>query len=113
MPRAGLCLLEHQHVVVRLSRFETEHFDERTGVLAKMQTGLDDARVVHHHERTFGQQLGQIAEMAMCNRAVVVNQKLGTVALCQRIFGDTLVGQLVSEVGNLYVFRISHNLITS
>ena len=105
MPGTGGCLLEHQDIVIRLGRFEAEDFDEGSGLtfgscLAEMEACLNDTRVVHHEQRTFGQQLRQIAELAMADAASVIDQQLGSIALSQRIFGNSLIWQVVCKIGN-------------
>ena len=55
-------LLEHLFVVGRLGRFQQEYLYQRPRAFAEMQTGLNDLRIVHHHQRTFGQIVGQVVE---------------------------------------------------
>ena len=72
MPLTRPCLLEHQHIVARRSRFEAEHLYQRSrqplcGSLAEMQACLYDARVVHHHKRPLGQHVRQLAESVLAD----------------------------------------------
>ena len=55
MPRARIRLLEHEHIVVGLSWFEAKDLNECSllsfgSCLAKMQTGLNNTRIIHHQQ---------------------------------------------------------------
>ena len=70
--------LEHELVVAGLGRLQQEHLDEGTrrrsvGIrLAEMHTGLDNLGVVHHHEGTLRQILGQIEEMVFTHHTFII-----------------------------------------
>ncbi len=43
--------------------------------------------------------------MAMADGAVVVYEQFRCIALCQRIFSNPFVGQVVGEIRYAYIFR--------
>ena len=71
-----------------------------------MQSRLDDARVVHHHQRSFGQILGQVVEHILPYLTPAVKQQLRVVALGHRELRDALVGQVVGVIADMYFFCI-------
>ena len=68
VPGTVACGLEHLFVVGGLSRFEQEHLDEGSCVLAvgiclaEVHTGLDHLRIIEHHQRPLRQIVGQVEE---------------------------------------------------
>lgn len=97
-------------IIVRRMWFKKKHFNERTCSLCKMQTGLDDAGVVHHHQRTLREQRGEVVEMFvghLLSRAV--DKEFGVVAFGKRIASNTLIGERIVIVGYLYMTGVSEH----
>ena len=111
-PRASFRSLEHLFVVSRLGRFQEEHLDQRTCLLAEMQAGLDNLGIVEHHECALGQVLGQVEEEVLSHLTMTVDEQFRLVTLCLREFRNALVGQIVVIFADMYLLRI-HNRLQS
>ena len=71
-----------------------------------MQTRLNHFGIIKYHQSPLGQILRQMEENVFTNLSLVVNEQLRVVALLFGELSDTLVGQLIIVVTNMYVFRI-------
>ena len=80
-PSGVLRLLEVLCIVGWEQRFQAEHLDQCTGLLAEVEASLDHAGVVEHHQLPSGNQVGQMGEAALAHLAVAVDKQLGVVAL--------------------------------
>ena len=100
--------LEHQFVVSRLCRFEQEHLDERTRFLAEMHSRLNHPGVIEHHKSTLGQMRRDIIEDILTDVSMVEDEQFGMIALCQREFCNSLVGQRIVIIRYMYMSWI-HN----
>ena len=109
-PRTLLRGLEHLFVVGRLGGFQEEHLNQRTCLLAEMQTGLDDLGIVEHHESALGQVLGQVEEEVLSHLTMMVDEQFRLVTLCLGEFRNALVGQIVVIFANMYLLRIHYRL---
>ena len=114
VPGTVACGLEHLFVVGRLSRFEQEHLDEGTRMLAvgsclaEVHTGLDHLRIVKHHQRSLRQVVGQVIKDILPYLTFIINKEFGLVAARHRELGDTLVGQVILIVADVDMSRIGH-----
>ena len=111
IPRALLGGLEHQFVVRRLGRLKQEHLDEGTCILAEMHTSLDNLGVIKHHESTLGQILGEVIEYIVTYLALTVNQQLRVVALGNREFSNTLIGERIIIIADTNMSWIGIHII--
>ena len=71
-----------------------------------MNACLNDSCVVEHHQSSLRQVLRQVVENIITHFAMIVDEKFRVVTFLQREFGDTLVGQIIIEIRNMYVFCI-------
>ncbi len=80
-------------------RLQTEYLYQRAvavGSLAETQTRVDDPRVVIHKHRVLGQQAGQVGKQSRLPPSLAVSHQQQTlVALLERMFGYSLVGQRI------------------
>ncbi len=86
-------------VVVGRNGLEAEDLDTGTADLVKHQSRLNDTRVVVDQQRMGGDIVAHMVEQILADVSVLVNQQLGVVALGQRVFGDTLIGERIIIVG--------------
>ena len=104
-PAALAARLKHQHVVLRLNRFEQKDLYARPGSLAELHTGIDHPRVVAHHERSFWKISRKIGKMTMLDFPVgKTHQQLAAVAHSQRMPRDALIGERIIKICYLYLF---------
>ena len=61
--------------------------------LAEAEPGLYDLRVVEDHQCAFGQEFGQVTEMAFRHLPPLIDKQLAAVAFLQRKLGNAFVGQ--------------------
>ena len=71
-----------------------------------MQAGLDDTRVVEHHQGTLWKIVGQTCEHVLAYLAVTIEEQLAAVALREGKLGNSFVGQRVVVVFYMYVFGV-------
>ena len=103
-PRANTCGLEHLLIVGRQIRLKQKDFDECAGRLAEVQTGLDYLGVVEHHKGSLRQMIWNIIENIFRHLTMLIKKQLAVVALRKRELGNTLVGQRIIVVFNMYMF---------
>ena len=96
--------LEDALIVGGLSRLHEEDLDERARLLAEVDGGLGDPRVVEDEQRPFRQVGGEVCEHVLADLPLAVEQQLRLVALLERILGDALRGQRVVVVGYVNMF---------
>ena len=104
------CGLEHQFIVGRLGRLQQEHLDQRSCILAKMHTGLNNLRIVEHHQRTHRQIVGQMIEHILTNHTFIIYKEFGVIALGDGEFGDTLIGERIIIVANANMTWIRNHM---
>ena len=68
----------------------------------KLQTGLDDPRVVVHQQRMRRDIIADMIESVFTHMPVAVHQQLTVVALRQRVFRNPLVRQGVVIISDIY-----------
>ena len=91
-------LLKGERVVGRAVGLQAEHLDEGARLLAEVEAGQYDFRVVAHEERPGGQQPGQVVEVLFPDLPALVDEQFAPVAARQGVFGNPPFGQVVLEV---------------
>ena len=109
--------LEHLFIISRFSRFKQEHLDECSCMLAsgsslaEVHTGLDNLRIVEHHECPFRQIVRQMIEDIFFYITLAIDQEFRVIAVVYRELGDTLVRQVILIVTNVYMPGIDSHRI--
>ena len=88
---------------------EAENLDGRARGVVHQQSRVNDLGVVEDEQVIGGELFGQLAELAVCDGPVPVNEQFGLVALGGGEEGDALFGQLVVVVLDSYVSIFCHN----
>ena len=106
LPLARMACLEYLFIVGRLMGFQEKHLNKRPRRLAEMESGLDDAGVVVDHQCPFGQIGWKVVEHIVADLTMPIDKQLGVVALANGEFRNSLIGQRIVIIADLYVFRI-------
>ena len=107
-PFASAHCLKHLFVIARSVRFQTEHFNQCSRFLVKLQAGADDFRIVENEQFAFVEIMRQIVKTVIYYFAVAIYKKFWRISFLYRIFGYALVGQRIVVILNLNVSRICH-----
>ena len=107
-PAAFFRLLEGQYIIVRLYRLQTEHFNQSSCFLAKVQACLNHLCIVEYHQFALLQIFRQRSECIFAYFAVAVYQQLGLVTYCQRKLCNPFIGQRVIVFAYFDMFCIFH-----
>ena len=73
--------------------------------LAEMQAGGDHFCVVKYHQRLVRKEFREFPEDPFAHFLVLIDKQLGRIALCQRIFGNPILRQMV-----VIIFYLNINL---
>ena len=104
-PLAGVGLTEVLLIVARGVWLEAEDLDEGACLLAEAEAGLYYLGVVVDEECVGGQQLGYVAEGAMGDVALAIDEQLGLVTLGDGITGYLFGGQGIVVVADMELAR--------
>ena len=83
--------------------FEAENLDTGTRRFVHHDTGADHLGVVEDQHRPLGQHLANAIESALGDVARTIDQQFRLLALVERELCDSLVGQVVGVVVNIYL----------
>ena len=87
---------------MRREGLEAEDLDPCAGGFMEFQTRLYHARIIIYKECTRRDVVAYVVEMVLRDLSVPINQQFAMVTFGQRVFGDTLVGQRVIIISDIY-----------
>ena len=96
---------EHEIVLGRFRRFETENFYVRAGWAAEMQPRGYDLGVIEDHDRIRRQKVRDIPEYVLGDSSVLISEQFRCIPLREGILGDALVSQRIRVVRDVQLWN--------